>query len=260
MKSIPNKSIDMILCDLPYGYTKNKWDDIIPLDELWKEYTRIIKDNGVIALTAQGMLTAQLMMAGKALFRYKTVWIKGKAANFLNAHRQPLRKHEDILIFYKSQPTYNPQMTQGKPYDKGFRKDQQSSSYGVIKPVRVKSDGLRFPNDILDDDILGIEEPQEDIFSCSSPETEGKVYHPTQKPIALGQYLIKTYSNEHDLILDNTCGSGSFLIAAAKENRRFIGIEKNIDVYHHEQKVDFIDICKRRLNEVNPEFYPEVKK
>lgn len=123
MEGIPDKSIDMVLCDLPYGITQNRWDSIIDLDKLWVRYKRIIKDNGVIALTAQGLFTAKLIMSNERLFKYKIVWIKSKSTNFLNVTKQPLRKHEDICIFYKKQPTYNPQMVNGEAYDKGIRKD-----------------------------------------------------------------------------------------------------------------------------------------
>ncbi len=251
MRNIPDKTIDMILCDLPYGYTKNKWDFIIPLDKLWEQYRRIIKKNGTIVLTAQGIFTAELMMAGKDLFKYKMVWLKSKSTNFLNAKKQPLRKHEDILVFYKSRtkPTYNPQMTDGKPYNKGYRKNQQSSSYGPITPVKVISKGQRYPNDVIEDYFEDYQ-PIEDSFFCMTAEIEGKVYHPTQKPVELGRYLIRTFSNENDIVLDNACGSGSFLVSAALEGRRFIGIEKNEDAYHKDNPVDFINICKERLKEI----------
>ncbi|PIS32282.1 site-specific DNA-methyltransferase, partial [Candidatus Peregrinibacteria bacterium CG08_land_8_20_14_0_20_41_10] len=139
MSSIPSKSIDMILCDLPYGTTQNYWDSIIPLDQLWTHYERIIKDRGVIALTGQGLFTANLILSNPRLFKYKITWVKSKPTNFLNAKKQPLRKHEDICIFYKNQPSYNPQMSNGEPYNKGFRKDQLTGSYGDFKTVEVKS-------------------------------------------------------------------------------------------------------------------------
>jgi len=153
MDGIPSKSIDMILCDLPYGTTQNKWDSVIDLNKLWQQYLRIIKDNGCIALTAQGLFTAKLIMSCESLFKYKIVWIKSKPTNFLNAKKQPLRKHEDICIFYKTQPTYNPQMTEGDPYDKGIRKDQYTGSYGDFKPRHVKSEGGRYPLDIISEDL-----------------------------------------------------------------------------------------------------------
>lgn len=248
MPKIPDKSIDMVLCDLPYGTTQNKWDSVIDLNKLWKEYTRIIKDNGVIALTAQGLFTAKLIMSNEAWFKYKIVWIKSKSTNFLNAKKQPLRKHEDICIFYKQQPTYNPQMTKGEAYDKGFRKDQYTGSYGDFKPRHVKSNGKRYPND-----IICFEEPQlmEDFIYFKTAESEGRVYHPTQKPVELGRYLIRTFTNPGDVVLDNACGSGSFLLSALQEGREYIGIEKNEDVLLHKvQPIDYIQVCNNRISEV----------
>lgn len=195
MQDIPDESINLILCDLPYGTTQNRWDSCIPLDLLWAQYIRIIKPNGAILLTSQGLFTAKLIMSRPDMFKYKLVWEKSKATNFLNAKKQPLRKHEDICVFYKKQPTYNPQMTHGEPYDKGIRKNQLSGSYGDFQPVHVHSNGDRYPTDVI---------------YIKTAESEGKVVHPTQKPIALGQYLIRTYSNPGDIVLDNACGSGSF--------------------------------------------------
>lgn len=233
MKKLPSKSIDMILCDLPYGITQNHWDSLIPLDRLWILYERIIKDNGAIALTGQGLFTAALMLSKPELFKYKITWIKSKPTNFLNAKKQPLRKHEDVCVFYKKQPLYNPQMTYGKPYNKGFRKDQLTGSYGDFKTVEVKSNGERYPTDVV-------------YFKTA--ESEGKIYHPTQKPIELGRYLIRTFTQPNAIVLDNACGSGSFLVAAALEGRRYIGIEKNEDVYlHKKHRMDYIEICKKRL-------------
>ena len=211
MKRIDDKSIDMILCDLPYGTTQNKWDSVIPLDELWKEYKRTIKDNGVIVLTSQGIFTAKLMLSNEKWFKYKLVWVKSKATNFLNAKKQPLRKHEDICVFYNKQPQYNPQMTEGEPYDKGVRKNQLTGSYGDFNPVHVKSEGMRYPTDVV-------------YFKTA--ESEGKVYHPTQKPVALFEYLIKTYTNEGETVLDNCMGSGTTAVACLNTNRNFIGFEK----------------------------------
>jgi len=243
MKEFPDNSIDMILCDLPYGTTQNQWDSVIPLDELWEQYERIIKDKGVIALTAQGAFTAQLILSNAKLFKYKIVWVKSKSTNFLNAKKQPLRRHEDILIFYKNQPAYSPQMAKGEPYNKGFRKDQLTGSYGDFKTVEVKSGGERYPTDVV-------------YFKTA--ESEGKVYHPTQKPAELGRYLIRTFSQSNDIVLDNTCGSGSFLVSAILENRNFIGIEKNQEVYlFKKSKVDYIEICKQRIEEANQKFKAE---
>ena len=247
MPNIPDKSIDMILCDLPYGTTQNKWDSIIDLKKLWAEYTRIIKDNGAIVLTAQGLFTAKLIISNESWFKYKIVWIKSKSTNFLNAKKQPLRKHEDICVFYKNQPTYNPQMTKGESYDKGIRKDQYTGSYGDFKPRHVHSNGQRYPNDV----VCYEEQNIEDFVYFKTAESEGKVYHPTQKPVELGRYLIRTFSNPGDTILDNACGSGSFLVAAALEHRNYIGIEKNKNVLLHKTKsIDYIKVCNDRINEI----------
>lgn len=246
MRSIPDKSVDMILCDLPYGTTQNKWDSVIDLEKIWTEYERIIKDNGAIALTSQGVFTAKLILSNEKLFKYKITWIKSKPTNFLNAKIQPLRKHEDICIFYKKQPTYNPQMTKGEAYDKGVRKDQYTGSYGDFKPRHVKSNGERYPNDVL----FYEEQNTDDFVYIKTAESEGTVYHPTQKPIELGRYLIKTFTNAGDIVLDNACGSGSFLLSAILENRKFIGIEKNEDVLLHKVKpIDYIKICTDRIEE-----------
>lgn len=236
MKQLPDKSIDMVLCDLPYGTTQNKWDSIIPLDELWKQYCRVVRDDGAIVLTSQGMFTAELMLSNPKMFRYKWVWEKSKSTNFLNAKKQPLRKHEDVCVFYKKQPVYHPQMIEGEPYDKGVRKNQLSGSYGDFLPVHVHSEGKRYPTDII-------------YFKTA--ESEGKVYHPTQKPIELGRYFVRTYTNPGDVVLDNTSGSGSFLVAALMEGRNFIGIEKNENVaLFKKEDIDYIKITKLRLYEV----------
>jgi len=239
MKDIPDKSIDLILCDLPYGTTQNKWDSEIPLDKLWEHYERIIKDRGVIVLTSQGLFTAKLILSNSKIFKYKIVWVKSKPTNFLNAKKQPLRKHEDVCVFYKKQPKYNPQMTNGEPYDKGFRKNQLTGSYGDFRSAHVKSDGKRYPTDII-------------YFKTA--ESEGKVYHPTQKPVRLGRYLIRTFTKKGDVVLDNTCGSGSFLVASKIEGRNFIGIEKNENVHlHKKDTTDYIKVCKKRLKDyLNP--------
>jgi len=235
MKMIPDACIDMILCDLPYGTTQNKWDSVIDLVELWKEYYRIVKPDGAIVLTSQGIFTAKLILSNEKDFKYKLTWIKSKPTNFLNAKKQPLRKHEDICVFYRKQPSYNPQMTSSEPYDKGVRKNQLSGSYGDFKPAHVKSNGERYPTDVV---------------YYKTPESEGKVWHPTQKPVELGRYLIKTFSNPGDLILDNTFGSGSFLLSAALEDRYFCGIEKNDNVHlFKKDAIDYIQITLGRLSE-----------
>lgn len=235
MRRFPDNSMDMVLCDLPYGTTRNKWDSVIPLCELWKEYMRIVKDTGAIVLTSQGLFTAELMLSNRKMFRYKLVWEKSKPTNFLNAKRQPLRKYEDVCVFYKRRPVYHPQMLEGVPYDKGVRKCQQSGSYGDFSPVRVCSDGKRYPTDII-------------YFKTA--ESEGNVIHPTQKPVALGRYLVRTYTSPGGIVLDNTFGSGSFLVAALLEGRNFVGIERNRDVELFKGvKVDCIAVATGRLRE-----------
>lgn len=242
MKTLESQSVDMILCDLPYGTTQNKWDSVIPLDKLWEEYKRIIKPKGVIALSSQGIFTARLILSNETWFRYKFVWVKSKPTNFLNARRQPLRQHEDICIFYKSQPDYRPIMSPGEPYNKGVRKAQYTGSYGDFRPVQVKSEGDRFPTDTL-------------YCKTAESETGGRVWHPTQKPVALGRYLIRMFTKEGDTVLDNAFGSGSFLVAAALEQRRFIGIEKNEEVrLFKEKRIDYIKVAKQRLSEVEKAF------
>jgi site-specific DNA-methyltransferase (adenine-specific)/modification methylase len=198
-----------------------------------------LKATGVVVLTGQGIFTAKLILSNESWFKYKIVWEKSKPTNFLNAKKQPLRKHEDICVFYGKPPTYNPQMKAGKPYDKGVRKDQLSGSYGDFQPVRVKSQGERYPSDIV-------------YFKTAESEPGRKVWHPTQKPVDLGRYLVRTFTNEGDVVLDNAFGSGSFLLAAALEKRRFIGIERNQESVQFKNKpADFIEIANLRLREAN---------
>tara|TARA_B100000035_G_scaffold122425_1_gene104157 strand:- start:318 stop:1130 length:813 start_codon:yes stop_codon:yes gene_type:complete len=237
LKNFPSASIDMVLCDLPYGTTQNKWDSVIDLDRLWSEYNRVVKPSGAIVLTSQGLFTAKIILSNEKYFKYKIVWEKSKPTNFLNAKKQPLRKHEDVCVFYRKPPTYNPQMREGKPYDKGVRKNQLTGSYGDFNATHVKSKGQRYPTDII-------------YFKSS--ESEGDVFHPTQKPVELGRYLIKTYSNPGDIVLDNAFGSGSFLVSAALEERYFCGIEKNQDVHlFKKEKIDYIDVSRDRILNTN---------
>lgn len=234
LQYFPDSSIDLVLCDLPYGTTQNKWDSVIDLTRLWREYERIVKPDGAIVLTSQGLFTAKLILSNEDLFRYKIVWEKSKPTNFLNVKRQPLRKHEDICVFYKRQPVYNPQIQPGEPYDKGVRKNQLSGSYGEFRPVHVRSSGGRYPTDVI-------------YFKTA--ESEGPVWHPTQKPVELARYLIRTYSNPGDLVLDNAFGSGSFLVAAAAEGRRFVGVESNEQSFlFKKEKIDLIRIAAERIS------------
>jgi site-specific DNA-methyltransferase (adenine-specific)/modification methylase len=186
-------------------------------------------------LTAQGVFTAKLILSNEEWFKYKIVWEKSKPTNFLNAKKQPLRKHEDICVFYAKPPTYNPQMRPGAAYDKGIRKNQLSGSYGDFQPAHVKSEGGRYPADIV-------------YFKTAESEPERTVWHPTQKPVELGRYLIRTYSNEGDVVLDNAFGSGSFLVAAALDKRHFIGIERNEEVHlFKDKRIDYVAVAAERL-------------
>jgi DNA modification methylase len=229
MSKLPDKSIDMILCDLPYGTTQCKWDTVIPFDSLWEQYRRIIKDKGAIVLTASQPFTSNLVMSNPKLFRYSLVWEKSKSTGYLNSKKMPMRSHEDILVFYKSLPIYNPQMVDGKPYDKG-KAHRPTEVYREQKgEIHVKNDsGQRYPRSVQ-------------YFKTA--ESEGVVYHPTQKPISLMEWLIKTYTNEGDVVLDNCIGSGTTAIACIRTNRKYIGID--IDE-------SYINITTERIsNELN---------
>jgi len=216
MKEIEDNSIDMILCDLPYGTTQCKWDSIIPLEDLWLQYNRICKENAAMVFTSAQPFTSRLISSNIKNFKYTWVWEKSKATGYLNAKKQPMRAHEDICVFYRRPPTYNPQMWQSTPYNKGTA-HRPTETYGSQVSVEVKNDsGLRYPRTVQ-------------YFKTA--ESEGKVRHPTQKPLSLFEYLIKTYSNEEDLILDNAIGSGTTAVAALKNNRKFIGVEKDPE-YH----------------------------
>ena len=232
MNRIPDDSVHLILCDLPYGTTQNKWDSVIPLDELWYQYRRVLVPGGVVALTGQGSFTARLILSNESWYKYKLVWVKSKATNFLNARHQPLRKHEDIAVFYNTRRVYNPLMQPGTAYDKGSRKSQQTGSYGNFDSVRVKSEGLRHPTDVV-------------YFKTA--ESEGKVYHSTQKPVNLGRYLVRTFTNPGEVVLDNAFGSGSFLVSALLEGRNFYGIELNETVQRFKTEVNWFDIARERL-------------
>ena len=212
MKRIPDKSVDMILADLPYGTTRNKWDSIIPLDLLWEQYDRIIKDNGAIVLTAQTPFDKVLGCSNLKHLKYEWIWQKTEATGFLNAKKMPLKNHENILVFYKKQPTYNPQFTVGKPYS--YKKDGISSdNYGDSKGTDlIVNEGSRHPLTVQ-------------IFK------KDKGLHPTQKPVALFEYLIQTYTNENETVLDNVMGSGTTAIAAINTDRNFIGFEMD-ENYH----------------------------
>jgi len=245
LPQLPSNCVDLILCDLPYGTTINPWDTVIDFDRLWVQYMRVLKPKGVVALTSAGRFTGTVINSNPDWFKYKIVWIKSKSTNFLNAKKQPLRRHEDICIFYSSQPQYHPQMIPGEPYNKGWRKGQTTGCYGLYKPSPAISGGKRYPYDILLIDDLDTD----DWFYCKTCEhEETSPVHPTQKPVELGSYLIRTFTNPGDVILDNACGNGSFLVAAVREKRNFIGIEKNIGGFFQKNlPVDFIEVARHRV-------------
>lgn len=224
MKLIPDGSIDMILCDLPYGTTQNKWDTVIPLNKLWEQYERIIKDNGAIVLTASQPFTSDLINSNRKWFKYTWVWDKANPSGFLNAKKQPLRVTEDIVVFYKKQCTYNPQMeVRGKPRKKGgYIKGNGTENYGDFHSVESVNNEY-YPKNLIQ-------------FSNAN---RAEKQHPTQKPVALFEYLIRTYTNEGEIVLDNCIGSGTTAIAAINTGRNFIGFET-------ESK--YIEISNKRID------------
>ena len=213
MPTLADKSVDMILCDLPYGTTACKWDTIIPFEPLWKQYKRLIKDNGAIVLTASQPFTSALVMSNPGWFKYCLVWNKRKPSSALHAKIQPLRIHEDIVIFGKNKTTYNPQMVKGKPRVDKESEISNGEVFGnnVVKRKYENKEGLYYPKSILD---------------ISNADQTNRT-HPTQKPVALFEYLIKTYTNEGDTVLDNCSGSGTTGIAALHTKRNAILIEKD---------------------------------
>ena len=240
MRDIPDGSVDAIICDLPYEVLhKNnphaQWDRLIPFNALWEQYERIIKDNGAIVLFCQGMFTAQLMTSNPKLWRYNLVWDKCRVTGFLNANRMPMRCHEDICVFYKSLPTYNPQYEDGRsnhPQGNGQHKRTNScyGEYGRDYQGRTYESVPRTPPTVPN----GKKMPRSII--TIKKEHESTVLHPTQKPVELIRYLIRTYTNEGETVLDNCCGSGTTAIAAIREKRNYICIEKDPHFYEVARK------------------------
>ena len=218
MKLLDDKSVDCVICDLPYGMTSNKWDSIIPLDALWKQYNRVCKDNAVIVLTASQPFSSMLVMSNVQMFRHEWIWIKNRGSNFANTVREPFKEHEHVLVFSKGKWTYNKQMQERTgggvervKYD--LTSTSTSSNYrNFDKPQTKNASELRVPS------------------SWQKFNTETGL-HPTQKPVDLFRYLIRTYTNEGELVLDNCMGSGTTAIAALREKRHFIGFELNTDYY-----------------------------
>jgi site-specific DNA-methyltransferase (adenine-specific) len=225
-KYIEDKSINMIFCDLPYGTTQNKWDSVIPLDKLWSEYERVIKDNGAIVLTAAQPFTSALVMSNPKMFKYEWIWQKTKCSGHLNAKKMPLRQHESVLIFYKKLPTYNPQGL----IDGEFNNSRPAQGSGIVKNYGKE----RYTKQISKKGNY-----PKTIQEFANPSGAGHL-HPTQKPLSLIEYMIKTYTNEDDLILDNTCGSGTTGLGAKNLGRNYIMME---------QDPKYFEIAKARVGE-----------
>ncbi len=230
MKELPDKSIDMILCDLPYGETNNPRDKPVPFAPLWEQYTRIIKENGAILLFGQGKFFIDLVESNRAWYRYDLIWDKVLTTGFLNANRMPLRRHEKIAVFYKRQPTFNPQFAQGEPlHGKGtaYRtKEGKNRNYGKFGQTEDTRAGSRekYPTSIL-------------RYAKPHPS---KATHPTEKPVALLEYLIQTYTDTGETVLDNCMGSGSTAVACIRSGRHYIG---------YEQEEEYYNIAKGRIAE-----------
>jgi len=211
MKQIPDESIDMILCDLPYGTTACKWDTVIPFEPLWEQYLRITKPRAAIVLTAQTPFDKILGCSQIKHLKYEWLWEKNKPTGHLNSKKQPMKSHENVLVFYRNKPVYNPQMTQGKKY-KPCGGASKLDNYGNFSSIRENNGSLRYP--------LSIQR-----FNVESG------IHPTQKPVALFEYLIRTYTNEGDWVLDNCSGSGTTAIAAHRTGRLSLCIEKDLGYF-----------------------------
>ena len=235
---IEDKSIDAIICDLPYGTTENKWDSVLPLDLLWQQYRRIIKDNGIIILFAQSPFDKVLGCSNLEWLKYELIWIKNRGTGHLNAKKMPMKYHENILVFYKKLPTYNPIFIDYSESTKKIHKSNKvktfdakwannNANYGRFNKLERVYDFERgkYPMSYINFNVLS--------------QTDKTRTHPTQKPVELMEYLIKTYTNENEIVLDNTMGSGTTGLACLKTNRQFIGIEKEKQYY---------DVAVRRLS------------
>ncbi len=228
MQEIESGSVDMVLADPPYGTTQCKWDSVIPLEPMWTQLKRIIKPNGAIVMTASQPFTTTLISSNIKMFKYDWVWEKPKGTGHLNAKKQPMRNKEDILLFYSKQCTYNPQMTTGSPYRDKAGKDHtkrtsMSENYGAYTNKREDNKGFRYPKQIQ-----------------RFPVVERGTLHPTQKPVELMEYMIKTYTNEGDAVLDFAMGSGTTGVACKNLNRDFIGIELD---------ETYFKVAEERINE-----------
>ena len=218
MKKIPDKSIDLVLTDPPYGTTQNKWDSVINLPAMWSQLNRIIKDDGAVVMTAAQPFSSVLVSSNLLNFKYEWIWVKDNGTGFLNAKKQPLRNNESVLVFYNKQATYYPQMRIGEPYIAKSNANANKGNYGKFKNNITISNGERYPLTVI-----------------SFTRDKNKV-HPTQKPVALMEYLIKTYTNENETVLDFTMGSGTTGVACKNLKRNFVGIELDETYYNIAKK------------------------
>ena len=226
MKILQDNSVDMVLTDPPYGTTQNKWDTVVDMDAFWKEIKRVTKKNSAILIFTQMPFTATVVMSNPKMFRYEWICEKANATGFLNARRMPMKCHENVLVFYGKLPVYRPIMEHGKPYRR-WLEDKNSSNYNAIKRLSSGTPtGTRFPRDVL---------------KVSWRSAFGKTLHPTQKPVSLCEYFIKTYSNKGDIILDPFIGSGTTAVAAINTERKYIGFEK---------EEEYFDIAQNRLEKL----------
>ena len=226
MKQLPDASVDMVLTDPPYGTTCNKWDTVVDMDAFWKEIKRVAKKNSAILIFTQMPFTATVVMSNPKMFRYEWICEKANPTGFLNARRMPMKCHENVLVFYGKLPVYHPIMEHGKPYRRGLE-NKNSSNYNAVKRLRSENPtGTRFPRDVL---------------KVSWRSAFGKTLHPTQKPVSLCEYFIKTYSNKGDIILDPFIGSGTTAVAAINTERKYIGFEK---------EEEYFDIAQNRLEKL----------
>lgn len=228
LKELPDNSFDAIICDLPYGTTSCSWDSIIPFEPLWEQYKRVLKENGCAVLFGSQPFTSALIMSNPSWFKYELIWDKNKCGSPGLAKYRPMKTHENICVFAKNKTVYNPQMVAGEPYKRNPPKSIRCNNhkYGFSNTKGIENHGVRYPKSII---------PISRDFSAQQQ------VHPTQKPVPLLEWLVKTYTNENDVVLDNTMGSGSTGVACIKLNRKFVGIEIN---------EDYVNIAKNRISSI----------
>ena len=226
LQSIPDNSVDMVLTDPPYGTTQNKWDTVVDMDLFWKEIKRVTKEHSAIILFSQMPFTATAVMSNPKMFRYEWICEKHNPTGFLNAKRMPLKCHENVLVFYEKLPTYNPQMMQGNQHYRGGGGKRTSTNYKSFSPLTYSMSNTYYPRDVL---------------KVNWKDSSERL-HPTQKPVSLCEYFIKTYSNKGDIILDPFIGSGTTAVAAVNTGRKYIGFE---------QDDNYFDIAQNRLDKLD---------